>query len=1017
MNTDISLNQGKKFNKYQNKIKQSVDMQHLFTSNPNSSKKVKNHKSVETFENIFKKTARNLKIVEKKNDSEAEEREQLAKQFDILSSEYESLAKEASASTKDILARNSNINPHRGKNIILNGSGALGYVSDLGTYKWWNNWNDVNASQGKNGCPVVTYDENGSPDISSDYVNVKNSYVYNSPGAVIDTKPSLVVGTPMVSGQSCGNEGKNIYVNQRIYKPTATYIGCYQDFPSSQPDGSQSEDQRAMIWNPDVIGTTTLDACKQFASDNDFAYFGMQNAQPDGTAACLVSNDYAATTKYGPPPVYISIPVWSYYTSPGNYLIMENSRLIIRNSAGNDVVRFPDGEDQACVNGGALNMIDGFSATYGGNCSANNVKNNNVGPIVQGYYNLYSLNNKFGDSPFLLAQAISNDMFGDPAQGCPKGFDTVYKCGNTTMSGHMDYAENQVYYYDCRGVQATCSFIFFVQDDGNLCIWKNGVDGIWGTGPIANFGVQNPGWSGGGKYGNNILSNGQRLNPGEWIGSSNGCYKLIMQSDGNLVLYAAQLGAQCYENDKGEMVAPNLMNAVYKIDNLGDDAAVGKVAYIDGNTNLHEYPSDMLGKSTNYSMLQNTDSWYNDIYNYPDATVDSCKTSCNNNDACGGFAFDNRDQMCWIKNTEMYPKGDKQYAPGMDLYMREPSVCKTTKYTKYDNTKSGGNDIGEIDNVTVDQCEAACDNDTNCSGFVYHRDNNQCNPKNSNMPTSERQTLDTADLYLRNTDNSDKGKYIKFAGKDSLGNDLGSVINDSTVDQCQALCDNTDGCGGFAFDNKNNCYIKNGKMPASEKQSNDNMDLYVRNTNQCVNIDAVVDSIQYDAYIKSNDMSEGINFDLVIPDIRIQNRLSELEQQLADLANQISDNLNTVYDETTNLNSVTTDKEVTLSNDLKSYYNIKQQIDSLLSQDPNYKNQGSTNTKNKNTTNKRSSKNNNISTNNNNMQTVETMLNMNDLDAMVSDSDLIVIQQNSQYILWTLLALGILVITVNTLKK
>jgi hypothetical protein len=42
---------------------------------------------------------------------------------------------------------------------------------------------------------------------------------------------------------------------------------------------------------------------------------------------------------------------------------------------------------------------------------------------------------------------------------------------------------------------------------------------------------------------------------------------------------------------------------------------------------------------------------------------------------------------------------------------------------------------------------------------------------------------------------------------------------------------------------------------------------------------------------------------------------------------------------------------------------------------------------------------------------------MNDINGMLSDSDLIVLQGNYSYIMWSILAVGLLTITVNTMKK
>jgi hypothetical protein len=51
------------------------------------------------------------------------------------------------------------------------------------------------------------------------------------------------------------------------------------------------------------------------------------------------------------------------------------------------------------------------------------------------------------------------------------------------------------------------------------------------------------------------------------------------------------------------------------------------------------------------------------------------------------------------------------------------------------------------------------------------------------------------------------------------------------------------------------------------------------------------------------------------------------------------------------------------------------------------------------------------------MQNFKGSLNMNDINGMLSDSDLIVLQGNYSYIMWSILAVGLLTITVNTMKK
>ena len=51
------------------------------------------------------------------------------------------------------------------------------------------------------------------------------------------------------------------------------------------------------------------------------------------------------------------------------------------------------------------------------------------------------------------------------------------------------------------------------------------------------------------------------------------------------------------------------------------------------------------------------------------------------------------------------------------------------------------------------------------------------------------------------------------------------------------------------------------------------------------------------------------------------------------------------------------------------------------------------------------------------MQNINSPLNMNDINGMLSDTDLIVLQANYKYIMWSILAVGLLTITINVIKK
>jgi hypothetical protein len=55
-----------------------------------------------------------------------------------------------------------------------------------------------------------------------------------------------------------------------------------------------------------------------------------------------------------------------------------------------------------------------------------------------------------------------------------------------------------------------------------------------------------------------------------------------------------------------------------------------------------------------------------------------------------------------------------------------------------------------------------------------------------------------------------------------------------------------------------------------------------------------------------------------------------------------------------------------------------------------------------------------LDSNTNNM---EGMMNMNDVNGMLSNTDIVVLQENYKYIFWSVLAIGIVTVTINLMKK
>jgi hypothetical protein len=204
------------------------------------------------------------------------------------------LESSAETSVGQALARYGPQNPYKGQNIRLDEANAMGYVTNLGDFKWYAP-DIIDNTAGKNGCPAMPEGGDWTNNPMNVTGSISGSNKYNIPGSILGTSPTLVAGTPMISGQSCGNEGSNVYVNQMVTDSSTNYIGCYRDFA----EGDTNEANRAMIWNSNEIGYTTFDNCKLYAQDHGYKYFGMQDVQSNGIAACLVSNDLTNSVKYG----------------------------------------------------------------------------------------------------------------------------------------------------------------------------------------------------------------------------------------------------------------------------------------------------------------------------------------------------------------------------------------------------------------------------------------------------------------------------------------------------------------------------------------------------------------------------------------------------------------------------------------------------------------------------------------------------------------------------------------------
>lgn len=490
---------------------------------------------------------------------------------------------------------------------------------------------------------------------------------------------------------------------------SSVQIAEWNLFSNSVASGSE-----AMTLDSNLIGNSSFDQCQQYAIDNGYQYFGTTDYQTNGLSSCVVSNDISRIKMYGDGTIQTTaIPVWETNTSGSNattcYISSEGT--IILNDSSPTVVWTSPNAPQDCLNSGYVNP-DSIQGSFGGNCVGKplNIDCGNPNPNQS-----YGTDGIVGNLNDILKNKATNmlnksnwiynpltDWTGqDPAYCCSKNVNYSYQCGGGDFkTGEISGGTN--INFDCTSEVNNCVFFLILQDDGNLCL-NRGTDPsvnkgtIWCSNTNGQQKSVNPEWvSTKGKYGRNYLKNNETLVAGEWIGSNDGSMKLILQSDGNLLLYTSQTKSGCskinnnYYGDKD-------INAVYQLNSVGNKNNLGKLAYIDSDSKLREYPDSMIGYSNDYQLYQGYDSGGNDISTLQSSTIDDCKTGCNNNSSCSAFVYQANTSTCWLKNSNAL---NKQINNSVVLGVRKPmlkgsSTCSNEIVNidtiQYDNYPKGSN--------------------------------------------------------------------------------------------------------------------------------------------------------------------------------------------------------------------------------------------------------------------------------------------------------------------------------------
>ncbi len=688
-----ALNQGEKFKKYQNKIISNLE------------KKIENANSKEGFSSNANILTEQTNTVIRNNKGLAEDQhtlDNLKQEYSSTVNEYGDLVNKIKKSTTNYLDRVNPNNPYLGKNVCLT-DGTCGYVTQKGVFKVYPDTNTFNNTAGKNGCP------------KSAYIKINGQGNINNIGSVISSIPPLIVGTPMQSGQSCGNEGTNVLVDRLISDPTVSYIGCYADNNISPLmtfiDGSPS----LVATDSSSTGLYTYDECKTSAINAGYRYFALQGVDYSTSKGyCAATNDKTTATSLGNSYIITSqIPLWTSGTTGDNQgsvaVLNGDGTLVVNNTSGTTVFTTPVPES-------VQSQPNPYIGCYKLDNQSKNYELANRYTLTfdqcqdlatnKGYQYFGVGGNNRKD---IVKQCIGyNDLKTAQQNGLSK------KCKNKTSGGT---GAASVYATDNNSTLGNSYLI--LQDDGNMCIYG-------GTGPSDNQGII---WSSGtngkqqesnplyaaanGKYGKNWIPSNSTLAAGDFVGSTKGNIALVMQTDGNLVLYTFTKGSNCKKMSDGNYGAGVSGNALYDIGKVGNLASMSKTGYIDQDAKL----------VVNNNKSKNSNKKSSSVEGFNVSTIDTT-------------VYDN-----YVQNKDPTSSDGLKYANSVQKQQMEDLQIKLNSLASQISSYTGKFDTGLVDTQSQSQ--------TNTDGIQDYLDNlNTINSKITNFDTNIENILKDSDIVV-----------------------------------------------------------------------------------------------------------------------------------------------------------------------------------------------------------------------------------------------------------------------------
>ena len=359
-------------------------------------------------------------------------------------------------------------------------------------------------------------------------------------------------------------------------------------------------------------GNETYDSCKKIAIDNGYQYFALQDVNSTKqTGFCSVTNNSIGATWYGESKVPVELnAIWSSNTnmnpnnpeSGGKYAkLTKTGSLVVLDKNNAVIFTTPIPENTSS------SYIGCYTDT--GNRAMSNISDNKYielddckqlaidkGLTYYAVQDVKSSKDSNGNEVGIGWCAGSNSLDVSEKYGVAGNCAPMSKTDNR-MGGRG--WSNAIY-----SNSPDSPHFLTLNDNGSMVIHKGSnfftSSKIWEatlTSPVQDKNPTRTAAKGKFKKIYMTSADDQILYPGDFIGSFYGSIYLIMQTDGNLVLYTTKLGTNCNNMGNDNLGGGENANALYKLDEIAFPDNMSKYGYINANSKLLEYPQDMLSNS------------------------------------------------------------------------------------------------------------------------------------------------------------------------------------------------------------------------------------------------------------------------------------------------------------------------------------------------------------------------------------------------------------------------------------